>query len=247
VPCPRAGDYEGEATMILVADAHISAEPGGDRSFVEFLSALSATEHDVLFLGDIFDLWVGFPRYEGDAHRAFLSWCLSERPRRRIWYVEGNHEYFVSSTHRSVFSGCDPEELSFPGAVLAVHGDAIDRGNRSNLFFRYISKSILGHLVLRFLPFGPAFALGVKGFLNARDSGCGSFFADGPIRAFANDRFAQGTRTIFVGHYHKAFEYGDGAGGRLYVVPAWCDSESVGLYNADTGAVCFGRWQALLE
>lgn len=231
--------------MIVVADAHVSTDPGAAAPFRQFLAAVSDTDHDVLFLGDIFDLWVGFPRYEGETHRHFLEWCAAERPRRSVYYLEGNHEYFVTRSHGDRFAGGDPERLSLPGGILAVHGDGIDRSDYANQLFRFISKSALSYWVLKLAPGGPHFAHGVKHTLNNRRSGKAAEFPEALLRAFGDECFARGFRTVFLGHYHAPFVHETRAG-RLYVVPAWCESERIGLVEASTGAVRFGPWKELL-
>ena len=57
--------------MILIADAHTGKANVG--AFFEMLEAIADTGETVVFLGDIFDLWIGLPRYETDQHRRFLE------------------------------------------------------------------------------------------------------------------------------------------------------------------------------
>jgi hypothetical protein len=79
----------------MIADAHISRTQGNVEAFFEMLAALEDGPSDVVFLGDIFDLWVALPRYENEQHRMFLSWCQRQKGHRRIGFVEGNHEFFL--------------------------------------------------------------------------------------------------------------------------------------------------------
>jgi UDP-2,3-diacylglucosamine pyrophosphatase LpxH len=82
--------------MIIIADAHIDEACGNDTDFFRMLHALENNDHDVVFLGDIFDLWIALPRYEKNSHRQFLSWCQEQKSHRSIGFIEGNHEYFVA-------------------------------------------------------------------------------------------------------------------------------------------------------
>ena len=61
--------------MIIIADAHVDDAGGHKADFFQMLRAIEKTNHDVIFLGDIFDLWIALPRYEKDCHKAFLAWC----------------------------------------------------------------------------------------------------------------------------------------------------------------------------
>jgi UDP-2,3-diacylglucosamine pyrophosphatase LpxH len=232
--------------MILVADAHVSTEPGADSRFLRFLAAVAATTHDVVFLGDIFDLWIGFPRYEVAAHQHFLDWCAAERSRRSIGYVDGNREYFVTANHGDKFTVSDPDRLSLPNGILAVHGDAINRNERANLWFRWIGKGPLGYWVLRLLPGGPQAVLALKRYLNGRRAGMDSVIPEARLQAFAGECFDHGARRVFVGHYHDSFLYETEEGRGLYVIPAWCEGEQIGLFDEVADKACFGTWNDLL-
>ena len=65
--------------MIIITDAHVSKIKGNDASFLKMLEALEKNSQDLIFLGDIFDLWIALPRYEDDIHREFISWCREQK------------------------------------------------------------------------------------------------------------------------------------------------------------------------
>jgi len=52
--------------MIIVTDAHISKTDGNHATFFRMLESLEENNQDLIFLGDIFDLWVALPGYESD-------------------------------------------------------------------------------------------------------------------------------------------------------------------------------------
>jgi VanZ family protein len=77
--------------LILVADPHWGSELTG---LVE--ATAQFPEADWLFLGDVFDVWVGMPGMETDGQRAFLAWVDARRAEGRwvgLWL--GNREYFL--------------------------------------------------------------------------------------------------------------------------------------------------------
>ena len=78
--------------IFLVADAHLEDGQELDGEFSAMLEALSRTDCDVIFLGDIMDLWIAKPRYEKGCHEAFIRWCREEAAKRKVFFVEGNHE-----------------------------------------------------------------------------------------------------------------------------------------------------------
>src|SRR5210317_281851 len=49
--------------MIIITDAHISKAKGNHAIFFKMLESLEKNNQDLIFLGDIFDLWVALPRY----------------------------------------------------------------------------------------------------------------------------------------------------------------------------------------
>ena len=61
--------------MIIITDAHISKAAGNHATFFRMLASLESHQQDLIFLGDIFDLWVALPRYEDNAQRQFVAWC----------------------------------------------------------------------------------------------------------------------------------------------------------------------------
>ena len=46
--------------LIIITDAHISNENRNVVDFFFMLEKLAANDDDIVFLGDIFDLWIGF-------------------------------------------------------------------------------------------------------------------------------------------------------------------------------------------
>ena len=85
-------------SLVIITDAHVSAGTRAAEAFFRMLAKLSAGPHGVIFLGDIFDLWIALPRYETGLQHEFLKWCRREKARRTVGYVEGNHEFFVAET-----------------------------------------------------------------------------------------------------------------------------------------------------
>ena len=81
--------------MIIVSDAHINKSRGNHSEFFKMLAAIEKTEHDLIFLGDIFDLWIALPRYEEDIHVNFIAWSREQKDSRTIGFLEGNHEFYV--------------------------------------------------------------------------------------------------------------------------------------------------------
>ena len=135
------------------------------------LTAIENTEHDLVFLGDIFDLWIALDRYETEIHHEFTSWCRAQKKRRKIGFLEGNHEFYLANQRSEAFAWCSNEAWWQDDAgTLYVHGDQINRKDRNYLRFRKLSKTRISRYILRNLPFGPKFAESLKkGLKNANN------------------------------------------------------------------------------
>ena len=58
--------------FIIVADSHI--DNNNASAFFAMLAEVAKSDYDIIFLGDIFELWLGLNRYEEEMHKDFLSW-----------------------------------------------------------------------------------------------------------------------------------------------------------------------------
>ena len=69
---------------LMIADAHLTCRKPED-DFFRVLDAVARLPGDigVIFLGDVFDLWIALRGYENDEHRRFLDWCRREKTKRK--------------------------------------------------------------------------------------------------------------------------------------------------------------------
>jgi hypothetical protein len=87
-PCPSPDFLEPKGPielktagngMLIIADAHVDEAFDNTVDFFDMLVHIARTRHDVVFLGDTFDLWIGLRRYENALHRRFMQWCRKEK------------------------------------------------------------------------------------------------------------------------------------------------------------------------
>ena len=231
--------------IFLVADAHLEDGQELDGKFSAMLEALSRTDYDVVFLGDIMDLWIAKPRYEKGCHEDFIRWCRKEATRRKVFFVEGNHEFFVASNYKGAFSKAVEGSLRL-GDALFVHGHAIQGKPWSfNRWFIPLCKSWLGSLVLALMPCGQAFARRVKHSLGNRHPT--PVLPEEEVRRWAAPLATRGEfHELFLGHFHKG---GDFVVGKLqcHALPPWKQGGMAALYAPDTHSVTVGNWKELLE
>ena len=117
--------------MIIIADAHVSKAKGNHAAFFKMLEVLERNNEDLIFLGDIFELWIALPRYEENIHRDFIAWCRKQKKYRTIGYMEGNREYYLSNERGQAFTWCSTDAWWRDDAgALFVHGDQINRKDK---------------------------------------------------------------------------------------------------------------------
>lgn len=80
----------------LIADVHLETMDD-QQAFFDMLSAVEQfpQDHAIVFLGDIFDLWFSLWNHEEALQSRFLDWCTRVGQKRKILFVEGNHEFYV--------------------------------------------------------------------------------------------------------------------------------------------------------
>lgn len=184
--------------LILVADPHWAAELTG-------LEAATAhfPEADWLFLGDVFDVWVGMPGMETSAQRAFLDWAHDRRAAGRwvgLWL--GNREYFLDR-HADGF------DLMGEGvggrlegeALTWEHGDLVNTADRQYRLWNLVSRSGLLWLLFRLMPGSTARRVSAWMERKLRTTNSAYKLAF-PRQAFRAAAEASPGTTFLTGHFH---------------------------------------------
>jgi UDP-2,3-diacylglucosamine hydrolase len=232
--------------MIIIADAHLSPAKGNIDDFFQMLGAFEQNNEDLVFLGDIFDLWIALPSYESDFHRKFISWCREQRNRRKIGFIEGNHEFFLAEERGKCFSWCSNATGWRDGnGNFFAHGDQINRNDKNYLLFRKLTKNKVAKTLIRHLPFGPFFAESLKLGLKKTNQEIRRHLPEDEIAIFAEARFADGVKTIFLGHFHQEYNYRNPKNRALYILPAWYSTGQVTLYESESERVGIYGWKEL--
>src|SRR5947199_10321276 len=144
-------------SVALVADAHLSGPGGPAGPLVAQLQALPSQGcRRLVLMGDLFQAWVGFPRFE-TAEIAAMVAALRDLRRQgiEIDYVEGNRDFFLAgSPYADAFDRVALETSFEVGGVryLAVHGDGLNDQDWKYRFWRRLSKSAPVRLAIRATP-----------------------------------------------------------------------------------------------
>ncbi len=197
------------------------------------LDNLDRSDDDLVFLGDIFDLWVALPRYENELHRRFVAWCRGQKQRRAIGYIEGNREFFLTLNHADAFTWCSsgPWHRDRAG-LLFCHGDQINQNDVRYLTWRKLSKNRIARMLLTGLPLGPALAEHLKRRLKDTNAAFRRRLPVEQFAAFAEARRREGVQAVFAGHFHQAYTHQHPDGVQLHALPAWLGSGCVSRYDA---------------
>ncbi len=205
----RGSDRRPDPTrpLILVADPHWS-----DATFPGLREAAAAhPAADWLFLGDLFDVWVGLPTMETEAQGAFLAW-VAERRAQGAWVGAwlGNREYFLDR-HAEAFDllgegtggGLPAEGLAFE------HGDLIQREDRAYRTWNLLSRSGPLWALFRLMP-GPwarGLATRIEARLRTTNREYKLAFPEAAFRAAAE---AVAPATFLTGHFHTEHRVANG-------------------------------------
>ncbi len=231
--------------LILAADLHIKPGTQSVEDFRRFLSWVSTTDWDIAFLGDVLDLWIGLPAYEDELCRQFLQWCNAERQRRNIYFLEGNHEYFVLKYHADCFTASGTDALDV-GTIRLTHGDTC-QNNPSHLRFRWWVKSKLAHFLLRWLPFAAAYVRHLKQKLERKSRNRTKALPLADISAWSTREFqsSPGTSWLVIGHFHHQLLEKRRNNQNMVLMPAWKDQQKIGLLDTAKNSLAIVDWRRI--
>ena len=230
--------------MIIITDAHISKAAGNHALFFKMLESLERNRQDLIFLGDIFDLWVALPRYEENIHRDFITWCRRQKSLRTIGYMEGNHEYYLANERASDFTWCSMNAWwQDANGALFVHGDRINRKDKNYLAFRKLAKNKISKFIICRLPFGPKITLSLKQGLKKTNARFRMQLPKAEVEDFAQARFSEGVNVIFMGHFHQQYLYRNQDAKELHVLPDWFSTQKVTIYHRHSKEIKSIHWK----
>ena len=133
--------------FIIISDTHIKDENEPIyQDILRLIEANAAPQTALIFLGDIFDLFIGAKPVFINRYRLFFEALKkSNKNGTKIHYVEGNHDFLISKAFSDL-----PEvlvhERSFSEKIgdkrfYFSHGDLIDQDDRGYLFLRSLLRS----------------------------------------------------------------------------------------------------------
>jgi UDP-2,3-diacylglucosamine pyrophosphatase LpxH len=185
--------------LAIVADPHWSIELTGLHE-----ATRAMPDADWLFLGDVFEVWVGIKGYETDAQRNFL-WWVAERRRTGHWVGLwlGNRDYFLDElADKFDFIG-EGIGGSLRGEQFAFeHGDLVNTLDRKYRFWNLASRSGAAWIIAKLLPsyFGKMLVPALEKMLRNTNVGYKYVF---PIYEFQRAAQECGAPLLVAGHFHE--------------------------------------------
>lgn len=224
--------------VAVVADAHLGGPGGEPGPLVEQLRELPALGAErLVLLGDLLQVWVGYPQYQSDEARALTDSVLWLRSRGvPVDYVEGNRDFFLGDGPiRAAFDSVTDEVAFTAGGVryLAVHGDGLNDRDWQYRAWRWLSKSPPVRLVVRHLPrrIVEPFVQRTERKLSRTNFKHRAAIPEAAIRRYAERRLAEGHDVLLLGHFHEARSW-PVAGGEVRLLEAWFTSRRVEWFGA---------------
>lgn len=190
--------------LILVADPHW-------RDALTGLEAATQVnpEADWLFLGDLFDIWIG--GLETDGQHRFLAWVDARRAAGRwVGAWAGNRDYFLDR-HAARFD-CAGEGIGggLPAEGLAFeHGDLVNGADLPYRAWNLTSRSAAAWLLVRLLP-GPAARALARALERRLRTANRDYRLAFPEAAFAAVATEHADRTFLTGHFHTEHRSANG-------------------------------------
>jgi len=186
------------APLILVADPHWS-----ERLTGLFEARNAHPEADWLFLGDVFDVWVGLAGMDGPLQREFLAWVeIARREGRWVGLWLGNREYFMDRLADRFDLMGEGTGGQLPEEGLAwEHGDLVNLADWRYRLWNLVSRSgpvwLLACMLPRRLAQGLARRLQRALHTTNRD-----YKLAFPREAFRAAAAEQPEKTFITGHFH---------------------------------------------
>ncbi len=226
--------------ILLIADSHIAREDGDERPMIEALERVTPERFRALYLmGDVFHYLIGDRKFMTPAIETTIE--AFRRVKERgvpTFYVEGNRDFYLKGSFlESSFSFVD---LAFSietpaGRYFLTHGDRINDRDYPYRFWRFVSKNPVAFAAMKAVPERAArsFVSNVEARLHKSNFRHKYRIPEERILGFAAKRWAEGDRTVLLGHFHREWSKQLDDGRMVAVVPAWCETGKVGRIETD--------------
>ncbi len=231
-------------SIVIVADSHIyGGAIGKSDEFFKMLDHFLKIRRDIVFLGDVFELWIALNGYEDELHKRFVKWCAEARTRRSVGFIEGNHEYYVDACRAGAFTWSTETRKLLDDGTLFAHGDMLNSADWKYRLMRRIFKSRAAKAFMKACaPIGPSIAERVRVALKGTNMEHRKGLPTSLLEPYAEACGKLGAKRVVIGHFHEKGKHVSKSGVELQIIPSWRDAGIVGTYDRATGALELKKW-----
>lgn len=196
--------------LLAISDLHLNFySQDRNQLFLRFLQQALRDCDEVVIVGDLFDLWLGWRQLTFSYQRPILE-RMQELAANglRIDYVEGNRDYGATNYRGSIFRNVSALGMLRNWGSQKVyfeHGDLINTRDRQYRAWRQLSKNPVSLWLLGHLP-----AVILLRMANSLEKGMKrsnlkykTAYPESEVRNFYQHKANQGSTIIVVGHFHE--------------------------------------------
>jgi UDP-2,3-diacylglucosamine hydrolase len=231
--------------IVLIGDSHIGLSEGDERPIVAWLDRVQTMRPSALYLnGDVFHYLIGHPKFfTSSVHRFFERLRALRDAGTRIFYVEGNRDFFLDGTIAEDSVSELGREFTFHAGArkfLVIHGDMINDRDYQYRFWRRFSKNPVMKVLVRMIP-GPIARRIVDRVERklARSNFKHKYRLPLELmERYGRQKAAEGYDLVVFGHFHNKILVPAGEA-TVAVLPAWYDSGEALVVDPHTGEFAF--------
>lgn len=222
----------GKGWVYLIADSHLGDVLAPTGQFFQMLESLPNARM-VVFLGDLFKVWLAVPKYWDRHMREILAGFENLRAAGvSILFVAGNREFLLPRGPEETARQQLPFDHIIHGACTLrwgsrrwgmTHGDVVNRKDRRHLKWRRIAHSRWFETIFRLMPgrLARSIAHRLERAMAHTNMDIKVQYPIGEIQAFAQAVMGD-LDGFFVGHFHRDEVISLPRGkGKLRIVPDW--------------------------
>ena len=231
----------------MIADSHVFCGSEEAEIFFRMLDRLAALKPaGILFLGDVFELWIALKGYETPDHLRFVQWCRTHSAEFEVGFIEGNHEFFVGSAHRDAFSWVTDDRHELDPQVCLLHGDLINRKDWKYLLLRRLIRNPFTKFLLRLFAatIGPRVTDHIRLSLKTSNMQHKKYLPRADFDAYAAASASR--HVIATGHFHVRETFQTVSGATVQILPAWTPDGEIGVLDVSGSLACV-PWRSLAE
>lgn len=215
---------------LVIADAHVGQGSDDVPRMCQLVAAAAARGwHEIIYLGDAFQYFIGFEKFWSPAVREVLeAWQRARAEGVRIVLIEGNRDFFLDArdlARRVDATGFEHRFTAAATGYLLVHGDKVNRRDLQYRFWSWFSKSKPARLWAQLLP--RRLAVTIVERMEQRLARTNRRFRYlKPVEDLLREARAawqQGVDILLWGHFHTPWQVTDD-GHLAMVVPAWLET-----------------------